>query len=75
MRDLGPDYTQILEIIGTDKFEEFVKQIEKTEGVGAGVTQKPPSIGVFITPIKTKKNVLILKFRYCLHPSLVKWKA
>jgi type III restriction enzyme len=25
-RDLGPDYTQILEIIGTDKLEEFVKQ-------------------------------------------------
>ena len=55
MRDLGPDYTQILEIIGTDKFEEFVKQLE-TEGVGVGVTQKPPSIGVFITPIKTREQ-------------------
>lgn len=55
MRDLGPDYTQILEIIGTDKFEEFVKQLE-TEGVGVGVTQKPPSIGVFITPIKTRER-------------------
>jgi len=53
MRDLGPDYTQILEIIGTDKFEEFVKQLE-TEGVGVGVTQKSPSIGVFVTPIKTR---------------------
>lgn len=55
MRDLGPDYTQILEIIGTDKFEEFVKQLE-TEGVGVGVTQKPPSIGVFVTPIKTREH-------------------
>lgn len=55
MRDLGPDYIQILEIIGTDKFEEFVKQLE-TEGVGVGVTQRPPSIGVFVTPIKTREN-------------------
>ena len=54
MRDLGPDYTQILEIIGTDKFEEFVKKLE-VEGVGVGVTAKPPSIGVFITPIKTRE--------------------
>jgi type III restriction enzyme len=55
MRDLGPDYTQILEIIGTDKFEEFVKQLE-TEGVGVGVALKPPSIGVFVTPIKTRER-------------------
>lgn len=53
MKDLGPDYTQILEIIGTDKFEEFVKKLEE-EGVGVGVTQKEPNIGVFITPIKTR---------------------
>jgi type III restriction enzyme len=53
MKDLGPDYTQILEIIGTDKFEEFVKKLE-IEGVGVGVTLKPPSIGVFITPLKTR---------------------
>ncbi|MBK8698979.1 MAG: DEAD/DEAH box helicase family protein [Saprospiraceae bacterium] len=51
MRDLGPDYTQILEIIGTDKFEEFVKQLE-TEGVGIGVTQRPPALGQWIEPIK-----------------------
>lgn len=55
MKDLGPDYTQILEIIGTDKFEEFVKQLE-TEGVGISVTQKPPSIGIFVTPIKTRER-------------------
>jgi type III restriction enzyme len=55
MRDLGPDYTQILEIIGTDKFEEFIKQLE-TEGVGVGVTQKPPSIGLWVTPIKTRER-------------------
>jgi type III restriction enzyme len=55
MRGIGPDYTQVLEIIGTDKFEEFVKQLE-TEGVGVGVTRKPPNIGVFVTPIKTRER-------------------
>ncbi len=55
MRDLGPDYTQVLEIIGTDKFEEFVRQLE-VEGVGVGVTQRPPTIGVFVTPIKTREQ-------------------
>lgn len=54
MRDLGPDYTQILEIIGTDKFEEFVRKLE-VEGVGVGLTLKPPNIGIFITPIKTRE--------------------
>jgi len=55
MRNLGPDYTQILEIIGTDKFEEFVKQLEK-EGVGVGVTKNPPKPGRFILPLKTRAN-------------------
>jgi type III restriction enzyme len=55
MRELGPDYTQVLEIIGTDKFEEFVYQLER-EGVGVGVTRREPSIGVFITPIKTREQ-------------------
>ena len=53
MRNLGPDYTQILEIIGTDKFEEFVKQLEK-EGVGVGVTKNPPKPGRLILPLKTR---------------------
>jgi len=55
MNDLGPDYTQILEIIGTDKFEEFVKQLE-IEGVGVGVTKRNPSIGIFVTPLKTREK-------------------
>lgn len=55
MKDLGPDYTQILEIIGTDKFEDFVRQLE-VDGVGVGVTRKDPNIGVFVTPIKTRER-------------------
>lgn len=55
MRDLGSGYTQVLEIIGTDKFEEFVRQLE-TEGVGIGTTQKPPSPGQWIEPIKGREQ-------------------
>jgi len=55
MRDLGPDYTQILEIIGTDKFEEFIKQLE-LEGVGIGVSKAPPSPGRLIMPLKTRSQ-------------------
>jgi len=55
MEKLGPDYTQILEIIGTDKFEEFVKALEK-EGVGIGVTRNIPSIGRYIYPMKTREK-------------------
>lgn len=55
MKDLGPDYTQILEIIGTDKFEEFVRKLE-LEGVGIGVTHKPPTLGSWVVPIKGREN-------------------
>ena len=54
MKDLGPDYTQVLEIIGTDKFEEFVKKLE-VEGVGVGTTLHKPNLGTYITPIKTRE--------------------
>ena len=55
MQNIGTDYTQVLEVIGTDKFEEFVKGLEK-EGVGVGVTIKNPAIGVFIYPLKTREK-------------------
>ena len=50
MPRIGPDYIQILEIIGTDKFEEFVKQLEE-EGVGVGVSTKAPAPGKFVVPL------------------------
>lgn len=56
MQNLGPDYTQILEIIGTDKFEEFVKKLE-LEGVGIGVSKTPPSTGRLIHPLKTRAEL------------------
>ena len=57
IKDLGPDYIQVLEIIGTDKFEEFVRKLE-TEGVGVGVTSKNPTIGVWVTPIRTRERFI-----------------
>jgi len=55
MSGVGPDYIQILEIIGTQKFEEFVKGLE-VEGVGVGLTKAPPSLGVHIYPMKIKNK-------------------
>lgn len=42
-----------VEIIGTQKFEEFVKGLE-VEDVGAGVTKTPPPLGVHVYPMKIK---------------------
>lgn len=57
MRNMHSDYSQVVEIIGTQKFEEFVKQLEK-EGVGVGATKTPPPPGVHIAPKKIKKNLI-----------------
>jgi len=53
MSGVGPNYVQILELIGTNAFEEFVKQLE-LEGVGIASTKTPPSPGVHIFPVKKK---------------------
>lgn len=53
MQGVGPDYIQIVEIIGTQRFEEFVKNLE-VEGVGVGVTVNPPPLGVHVYPMKIK---------------------
>ena len=53
MSGIGPDYIQIVEIVGTEKFEEFVKGLE-VEGVGVGLTKGSPSLGIHIYPMKIK---------------------
>jgi type III restriction enzyme len=55
MKEVGPDYVQILEIIGTPHFEEFVKQLE-VEGVGVGYTTNPPPPGLQVFPVKIKTS-------------------
>ena len=53
MKEVGPNYIQIVEIIGTQKFEEFVKQLE-VEGVGVGYTRETPDMGQYVFPHKAK---------------------
>jgi len=53
MKEVGPDYIQIVEIVGTQKFEEFVKQLE-VEGVGVGYTRQTPDMGQYVFPHKAK---------------------
>lgn len=51
MRDVSPDRTQSLEVIGNNKFEEIVRELEK-EGVGINITNTPPPLPVTIAPEK-----------------------
>lgn len=44
-----------MEIIGTQKFEEFVRNLE-VEGVGVGITKDPPPLGVHVYPLKIKAD-------------------
>jgi len=53
MKDISPDRTQTLEVIGTDAFEKFVKELE-TEGVGIKTVTKAPSPPIWIEPIQEK---------------------
>ena len=53
MQGIGPNYIQVVEIIGTQHFEEFVKQLE-VEGVGVGFTRESPSLGTLVFPHKMK---------------------
>jgi type III restriction enzyme len=55
MRHMHPDYAQVVEIIGTPKFEDFVRQLE-VEGVGVGSTKTPPPPGVHIAPLKPRSQ-------------------
>lgn len=53
MRDISPDRTQTLEVIGNENFENIVKQLE-IEGVGINTTKKPPPLPVTIAPEKKR---------------------
>lgn len=51
MRDISPDRTQTLEVIGNNNFEKIVRELEK-EGVGINSTKTPPPLPVTIAPEK-----------------------
>ncbi len=53
MRNISPDHTQTLEVMGTEAFEEFVRELEK-EGVGINTVKTPPPLPVTIAPEKSR---------------------
>jgi type III restriction enzyme len=53
MRGISPDRRQTLEVIGTDAFEEFVRELEQ-EGVGIDTVGTPPPAPVWIYPVQEK---------------------
>lgn len=53
MRDISPDRTQTLEVIGNEKFEKIVKMLE-LEGVGVNTTKTPPPLPVTISSEKKR---------------------
>lgn len=53
MRGISPDRTQTLEVIGTEAFEDFVRELEK-EGVGINTVTTPPPLPIKITPLQSK---------------------
>lgn len=53
MRKIPRGNTQILELIGTQAFENFVRELEK-EGLGIATTKTPPKPGVKVYPVAEK---------------------
>jgi type III restriction enzyme len=55
MDDVSPDRRQTLEVIGTEPFEEFVRELEQ-EGVGIDTVSDPPPLPIKIYPVQEKKQ-------------------
>lgn len=53
MKNISPDKTQTLEVMGTQAFEDFVKELEK-EGVGINVQKDLPPLPITIAPEKSR---------------------
>jgi len=53
MRDVGPDADQVLEVMGTEAFENFVRELEK-EGVHIQTERKPPKPPITIAPVRER---------------------
>jgi type III restriction enzyme len=53
MEGISPDRTQTLEVLGTEAFEDFVRQLEG-EGVGIKTVVTPPPPPVKVQPVQEK---------------------
>ncbi|RMG23053.1 MAG: hypothetical protein D6724_09180 [Armatimonadetes bacterium] len=56
MRRIPRDNTQILELIGTKAFEEFVRELEK-EGLGVATSRTPPKPGRRVYPVADRPHL------------------
>ncbi len=56
MRKVPRDNNQILELIGTNAFENFIRELEK-EGVGVPTTTNPPKPGREIFPLAERAHL------------------
>jgi len=67
MNNISPDNRQTLEVIGTDAFEGFVRQLEQ-EGVGIDTVGEPPPLPIKVYPVQEKSAydiaIPITKLRY-----------
>lgn len=67
MNNISPDRRQTLEVIGTQAFENFVRELEK-EGVGIDTVNESPPLPIKIYPIQEKIAydiaIPITKLRY-----------
>lgn len=55
MRKIPMGNTQILELIGTHAFEDFVRELEK-EGLGVGTVRTPPKPGKRVYPLEDRRE-------------------
>ncbi len=55
MRDIGPDI-QTLEVLGTPKLLNFLREQLEAEGVGVGTSSNSPPDPIMIAPIQEKKK-------------------
>lgn len=56
MRGIPMGQTQVLELIGTHAFEEFVRELEK-EGLGVTTTRTPPKPGKHVYPRDDRRHL------------------
>ena len=54
MRDVTPDQTQTLEVLGTTRLLETLRRELETQGVSVSVQKTPPPTGVIIEPVREK---------------------
>jgi type III restriction enzyme len=56
MAKVPRDNNQILELIGTNAFEDFIRQLER-EGVGIGTVKTPPKPGIEVFPLAARAGL------------------